>query len=53
MMMALLPSWGIFVKNGQLSGEKIDCYTDFLAVTFGDCKNVLWLVGGDVRGSAA
>ena len=53
MMMALLPSWGVFVKNGQLSGEKIDCYTDFLAATFGDCINVLWLVGGDVRGSAA
>ncbi|MBQ8554751.1 MAG: glycoside hydrolase family 140 protein [Clostridia bacterium] len=53
MMMALLPSWGCFVKNGQLHGEKIDRYTDFLAATFGGCENVLWLVGGDVRGSAA
>lgn len=51
--MALLPSWGAFVANGALSGDKIDVYTDHLARTFGDCENVLWLVGGDVRGSAA
>lgn len=53
MIMALLPSWGRFVAQGSLCGEKIDAYTDFLAKTFGDCENVLWLVGGDVRGSAA
>ncbi|MBQ8654729.1 MAG: glycoside hydrolase family 140 protein [Clostridia bacterium] len=52
-MMALLPSWGGIVASGWLSGEKIDRYTDFLAERFGDCTNVLWLVGGDVRGNAA
>lgn len=52
-LMALLPSWGSFVSSGLLSGEKIDRYTDFLAATFGDCDNVLWLVGGDVRGTDA
>lgn len=51
--MALLPSWGSFVSDGALAGDKIDAYTDFLAQTFGGCWNVLWLVGGDVRGSAA
>lgn len=52
-VMALLPCWGSFVKNGQLRGEKIEQYTDFLAASFGACGNVLWLVGGDVRGSDA
>lgn len=51
--MALLPCWGGFVSAGQLSGGRIDVYTDFLARHFADCKNVLWLVGGDVRGSSA
>lgn len=51
--MALLPSWGNFVSGGALAGDKIDVYTDFLAGHFADCENVLWLVGGDERGSAA
>lgn len=50
---ALLPSWGLFVPAGKLAGDKIDAYTDFLAAQFADCQNVLWLVGGDERGSAA
>ena len=50
---ALLPSWGSMVSGGHLAGDKIDVYTDFLIERFGDCKNVLWLVGGDERGSAA
>ncbi|MBQ2952847.1 MAG: DUF4038 domain-containing protein [Clostridia bacterium] len=53
MVMAPLPCWGCFVENGQLHGEKIERYSDFLADTFSDCENVIWLVGGDVRGSDA
>lgn len=53
MVMALLPSWGGFVSDGKLAGEKIEVYTDHLAKVFGDCDNVLWLVGGDRRGSDA
>lgn len=52
-LVALLPSWGCFVPSGQLAGDKIDVYTDFLARHFADCENVLWLVGGDERGSGA
>lgn len=52
LVMALLPSWGCFVKDGQLTGDSIGRYTDFLAETFGACENVLWLLGGDVRGTA-
>ncbi len=52
-IMALLPSWGHFVSSGRLAGAAIDPYIDFLAERFGDCENVIWLVGGDVRGSDA
>ena len=53
LMMALLPSWGRFVSAGQLAGSTVDVYIDFLAWHFGDCENVIWLAGGDVRGSDA
>lgn len=52
-VMALLPSWGHFVADGKLAGDAADVYIDFLARQFGGCENVIWLVGGDVRGSAA
>ena len=53
MVLALLPSWGHFVPSGRLAGNKIDVYTDFLASRFSDLDNIIWLVGGDVRGSDA
>ena len=53
LVMALLPSWGHFVSSGRLAGAAADVYIDFLAERFGDCENVIWLVGGDVRGSDA
>ena len=48
--MALLPCWGSFVKNGILTLEKVPEYADFLAKRFGGKKNIIWLLGGDVRG---
>ncbi len=51
--LALLPSWGHFVPSGRLAGKKIDIYTDHLAEKLADRDNIIWLVGGDVRGSDA
>lgn len=51
--MALLPAWGSFVKEGLLNLENAEGYAAFLAEQFGGYANVLWLVGGDVRGSDA
>lgn len=51
--MALLPAWGSLATDGLLSMENADTYIDFLAAQFGQYDNVLWLVGGDVRGTAA
>ena len=53
LFMALLPAWGGFVRDGQLNEENIPAYIAFLAETFGREENVIWLAGGDVRGSAA
>ena len=53
LVMALLPSWGCFVSDGSLNAENAEAYTDHLARVFGDCDNVIWLLGGDVRGSDA
>ncbi|MDY3919032.1 MAG: glycoside hydrolase family 140 protein [Candidatus Limivivens sp.] len=51
--MALLPTWGCHVANGHLNMENVDKYLDFLLERFGNRPNVLWLVGGDVKGDAA
>ncbi len=50
--MALLPAWGSMTQNG-LTPEKAGPYAEFLAENFGGYENVLWLVGGDIRGTAA
>lgn len=51
--MALLPAWGCHVAEGRLSLENADAYLDFLLEHFGKRPNVLWLVGGDVKGAEA
>lgn len=51
--MALLPAWGSWVKKGSLNLGNADAYSSFLAKRYGKCKNVIWLLGGDVRGDAA
>lgn len=51
--MALLPAWGSFASNGTLNPGNANQYAEFLAKRFGRYDNVLWIVGGDVRGSDA
>ena len=51
--MALLPCWGSFVSDGSLNEGNVEAYASFLAERFGKRRNVLWLLGGDVRGSVA
>lgn len=50
---ALLPAWGSNVMNGYLNMENIDFYINFLLDKYGARPNIIWLVGGDVRGDAA
>lgn len=48
--LALLPCWGSYVRSGDLDEEKALRYADFLKETFSDFPNIIWILGGDVRG---
>jgi len=48
--MALLPAWGSIVKAGILNEENVEQYAEYLYRRFGSCPNVIWLLGGDIRG---
>jgi len=49
--MALVPVWGTNVKNGWVSREQAKAYATFLAKRYKDKKNIIWLNGGDTKGS--
>ncbi|MBP3544514.1 MAG: glycoside hydrolase family 140 protein [Lachnospiraceae bacterium] len=49
--MALLPSWGSLVKEKVINEENVEKYADFLAKRYGNRPNVIWLLGGDIRGT--
>ncbi|MBR4234598.1 MAG: DUF4038 domain-containing protein [Clostridia bacterium] len=48
--MALLPSWGSLVRDGSLNIGNVDKYGRFLADRYKDRDNVIWLLGGDIKG---
>lgn len=48
---ALLPAWGKIVKNGYLNTSNASAYADFLVNKFKHKKNIIWLLGGDIRGN--
>ncbi|MDO4284571.1 MAG: DUF4038 domain-containing protein [Eubacteriales bacterium] len=49
----LLPIWGSsFVPQGLVSGAEMDDYLDFLLERYASYPNLIWIVGGDVRGDA-
>jgi hypothetical protein len=47
---ALLPTWGRIVKNGYLNRSNASTYVNFLINRFKHKKNIIWLLGGDIRG---
>ncbi|HEY8422857.1 MAG TPA: DUF4038 domain-containing protein [Thermoclostridium sp.] len=49
--MALLPVWGKIVKEKFLNMGNYAAYADFLTRTFAGCPNIIWILGGDIRGS--
>lgn len=42
--------WGNPVKTGKMSVEEAKAYGSFLANRYKDSPNVIWIIGGDVRG---
>lgn len=49
---ALLPTWGSFVKNRVVDVSDVDRFSNFLVKTFGFNENLIWVLGGDVLGDA-
>lgn len=52
--MGILPVWGSsLVKGGCLTLENLDAYMKFVLDRYHDFSNIIWIVGGDVRGDVA
>lgn len=49
--MGLLPYWGSMVKQGRLTTDNAEAYGSFLAERYGKRANIIWIMGGDIRGS--
>jgi hypothetical protein len=49
--MALVPVWGSNVKSGRVTLKQAESYARFLATRYKDKSNIVWLNGGDLRGS--
>ncbi len=51
LMMALVLCWGDFYNQGKVTPESGEKYAAFVAEKLGREENVIFLLGGDVRGS--
>jgi hypothetical protein len=49
--MALVPVWGSNVKEKKVSAAEAKVYAEFLAKRYRNNWNIIWLDGGDIRGS--
>ncbi|WP_431291622.1 glycoside hydrolase family 140 protein [Pedobacter sp. P26] len=49
--MALVPVWGTNVKNKKVNKTQAKAYCEFLAKRYKDKWNIIWLNGGDIKGS--
>ncbi len=42
--------WGGLVKKGLMNPEQAKAYGEFLANRYKDCPNIIWFIGGDIKG---
>lgn len=49
--MALVPVWGSNVKEGMVTVQQAEAYARFLAERYKNKTNIIWLNGGDIRGT--
>lgn len=52
-VVALVPVWGSVVKSGEVTQADAASYARFLANRYHGQKNIVWLNGGDIKGSEA
>jgi hypothetical protein len=48
---ALVPVWGSVVKSAKVSAAKAKVYATFLAERYKASPNVVWMNGGDIKGT--
>jgi hypothetical protein len=48
---ALVPLWGGNVKDGKISVQQAESYAKFLATRYKPHHNIIWVNGGDIKGS--
>ncbi|MDE6241024.1 MAG: glycoside hydrolase family 140 protein [Anaeroplasmataceae bacterium] len=53
LILGILPMWGAMVKNHILNEQNIDGYADFINRLFQPFDNIIWILGGDIRGEEA
>ena len=46
----MVPIWGGLVKNGLMDEQQAKAYGDFLAERYKDHPNIIWAIGGDIKG---
>ena len=49
--LALVPVWGSNVKEGKVNSVQAKAYATFLAERYKDKPNIIWVNGGDIKGS--
>ncbi|GAB3290888.1 glycoside hydrolase family 140 protein [Hymenobacter humi] len=49
--MGLVPVWGNNVKAGKVNQQQAKTYATFLAERYKNRPNIIWLNGGDIKGS--
>ncbi|TXK23454.1 DUF4038 domain-containing protein [Pontibacter qinzhouensis] len=49
--MAMVPVWGTNVKEGHVNQAQGETYAAWLADRYKDRPNIIWLNGGDIRGT--
>ena len=51
--MGLLPAWGSVVKQKVLNLDNVEAYMNFLGKRYQNSPNIIWILGGDIRGDVA
>ena len=49
--LGLLPCWSGMYKQKHLTEENVEKYIEFLAGRYKDAPNIIWITGGDCKGS--
>ncbi len=51
MYAGLLPCWSGRYKSGNLTEDNVEQYTTFLAERYKEAPNIIWITGGDCKGT--